>query len=67
MVIVDDFSRYSWVVLLREKSEAFEQAKAFFKKLQNEKGYFIKRFQSDHGKEFGNANFCHPSLLNKVE
>jgi transposase InsO family protein len=26
LVIVDDYSRYNWVLLLREKSDAFEAA-----------------------------------------
>lgn len=57
MVIVDDFSKFTWVVLLREKSEVFEQAKALFKKIQVEKGNCIKRIRSDRGKEFENAKF----------
>jgi hypothetical protein len=43
--------------ILREKSEAFEQAKELFKKNQIKKGYCIKRIRSDHGKEFENAKF----------
>jgi len=57
MVIADDFFIFTWVILLREKSEAFEQAKALFKKNQIKKGYCIKRIRSDHGKEFENAKF----------
>ena len=37
MVIVDDFSRYTWVEFLIEKSEACEKLKILCKKLQNEK------------------------------
>jgi transposase InsO family protein len=50
--------KYSWVILLREKSEAFQHAKVIFKKLQNGKGYYIKRIRSDHVKEFKNASFA---------
>ena len=35
MVIVDDFSRYTWVEFLREKSEACEKLEMLCKKLQN--------------------------------
>ena len=38
MVIVDDFSRYTWVEFLREKSEACEKMEVLCKSLQNEKG-----------------------------
>ena len=57
MVIVDDFSRYTWVESLREKSEAYEKLEIFCKKLQNEKVVPIVKIRSDHGKEFENARF----------
>ena len=38
MVVVDDFSRYTWVEFLREKSEAHEKLETLCKRLQNEKG-----------------------------
>jgi transposase InsO family protein len=56
MVIVDDFSR---VILLLENSEAFEQARVLFKKIHNEKGYFIKRIRTDHGKKYENESFAY--------
>ena len=43
MVIVDDFSRYTWVEFLREKSEACEKLEILCKKLQNEKGLLLSR------------------------
>ena len=57
MVIVDDFSRYTWVEFLREKSEACEKLEILCKRLQNEKGIPIVKMRSDHGKEFENARF----------
>jgi hypothetical protein len=33
LVIVDDYSRYTWVLLLREKSDAFEAAQQLLKKI----------------------------------
>ena len=59
MVVVDDFSRYSWVEFLREKSEACDKMERLCKKLQNEKGVPIVKIRSDHGKEFENANLKH--------
>ena len=38
MVVVDDFSRYSWVEFLREKLEACDKMERLCKRLQNEKG-----------------------------
>ena len=43
--------------MLREKSEAFDQAHILFKKIQNEQDYLIKRIRSDHGREFENSIF----------
>ena len=57
MVIVDDFSRYTWVEFLKEKLEACEKLEILCKRLQNEKGPPIVKIRSDHGKEFENARF----------
>ena len=57
MVVVDDFSRYSLVEFLREKSEAYDKMERLCKRLQNEKGVPIVKIRSDHGKEFENAKF----------
>ena len=51
MVIVDDFSRNTWVEFLIEKSEAYEKLEILCKRLQNEKGAPIVKIRSDHGKE----------------
>ena len=40
-VIVDDYSRYTWVVILTNKNNAFDAFRVFCKKVQNEKGYVI--------------------------
>lgn len=57
MVIVDDYSRFTWVLMLKEKFETCDQDKALFKKKQNEKWCLIKRIRSDHGREFENSAF----------
>ena len=41
MVMVDDFSRYSCMEFLREKSKACEKMEKLCKKFQNEKGFPI--------------------------
>ena len=41
MVVVDDFTRYTWVTLLRSKSEAPEHIEALCTRLQNEKSLKI--------------------------
>ncbi|KAI3463689.1 hypothetical protein Pfo_020352 [Paulownia fortunei] len=63
-VCVDNFSRFTWVYFIREKSNTFQVFKKLCKKLVNEKNDNIGkivRIRSDHGKEFEHAvftNFC---------
>ena len=63
-VCVDDFSRFSWVNFLREKSDTFDAFKTLCMKLCVEKDCGIGkivRIRSDHGKQFENAmydEFC---------
>ena len=37
MVVVDDFTRYTWVILLRSKSDAPKNIETLCTRLQNEK------------------------------
>ena len=56
-VVVDDFSRFTWVNFIREKSDTFEVFKELSLRLQREKDCVIKRIRSDHGREFENSRF----------
>ena len=51
-MVVDDFSRYSFVNFIREKYEAIEHLKSLFNKIQVEISHQIVRIRSDRGKEF---------------
>jgi transposase InsO family protein len=52
LVIVDDYSRFTWVFFLQEKSQTQETLKRFFRRAQNEFGLRIKKFRSDNGTKF---------------
>ena len=41
MVVVDDFTRYTWFILLRFKSNALEHIEALCTRLQNKKNMKI--------------------------
>ena len=61
MVMVDNFTRYTWVILLRSKLDALQHIDALCTRLQNEKSLKIDRIRSDHGKQFENSyreSFC---------
>ena len=55
-IIVDDYSRFTWVFFLRDKSEVHGIFKKFAKRGQNEFDVKIKRVRSDNGIEFKNTN-----------
>ena len=56
LVIVDDFSRFTWVFFLEDKSEAQGIVKKFIRRAQNEYELKIKHVRSDNGSEFRNTN-----------
>jgi transposase InsO family protein len=51
-VIVDDFTRYTWVVFLVDKSDVFATFKSFIKRVHNEFETTIKKVRSDNGSKF---------------
>ena len=57
MVVVDDYSRFTWVMLLKDKSKACDQTKILFKRIQSEKGCAIQCIRNDHGIEFNSSSF----------
>ena len=59
LVIVDDFSRYTWTLFLAAKKDIFHALKRLAKMLENEKSSKIVSIQSDHGGEFQNEKFEH--------
>jgi len=59
LIIVDDFSRYTWTLFLVVKNDTFHAFKRLVKMLENEKSSKIEFIQSDHGREFQNERFEH--------
>jgi hypothetical protein len=53
-VIVDDFSHFTWVFFLQDKSETQGILKRFLRRAQNEFGLKVKKIRSDNGSEFKN-------------
>jgi hypothetical protein len=54
LVIVDDFSRFTWVLFLQDKSETQSKLKRFLMRAQNEFQLKVKKIRSDNGSEFKN-------------
>jgi len=57
LIIVDDFSRFTWTLLLESKSDAFSTFKKVAKRLQNLCYSNICAILKDHGGEFQNDKF----------
>jgi transposase InsO family protein len=57
LVIVDDYSRYSWVFFLESKDDVFEHFLSLALRLSNEHSNYLKAICSDNGIEFRNASF----------
>jgi IS30 family transposase len=57
LVIVDNYSRYSWVVFLESKDDVFEHFQSLALRLNNEHPNYLKAIQSDNGTKFRNASF----------
>ena len=67
LVIIDDYSRWTWVKFLNHKDESFKVFRKFLKQVQNEKGMSIVAIRSNHGREFENENilvFCEKHGIN---
>jgi hypothetical protein len=57
LVIVDDYSRYSWVFFLESKDQVFEHFQLLTLRLNNEHPNCLKVIRSDNGNEFRNTSF----------
>ncbi|KAJ9561819.1 hypothetical protein OSB04_006979 [Centaurea solstitialis] len=61
LVIVDDYSRFTWVYFLRTKDETSGLIKPFVTRVKNKTNLRVKIIRSDNGTEFKNADlnsFC---------
>jgi transposase InsO family protein len=55
LVIMDYYSRFTWVFFLQETSQTQETLKKFLRRAQNELSLRIKKIRSDNRTEFKNS------------
>ncbi|KAJ9556551.1 hypothetical protein OSB04_011165 [Centaurea solstitialis] len=55
LVIVDEYSRYTWVFFLQSKSDAPEEIILFVRKMEKLNNLTVRSIRSDHGTEFKNS------------
>jgi hypothetical protein len=56
-LVIDDYSRLTWVSFLKEKYKAFEKFKVFKALTKNQTGKILKAVRSDRGGDFSSWNF----------
>jgi len=56
-VILDDYSRFTWTLLLALKDELFKKFLVLLKEFEKRVGHLLVTLRSDHGKEFENSSF----------
>jgi transposase InsO family protein len=56
IVIIDDYSRHTWVFFSHDKTKVIAYFRKFAKRAQNEFDVKIKKIRSNNGKEFVNTN-----------
>jgi transposase InsO family protein len=67
LVIVDDYSCYSWVFFLESKDEVFEHFQSLALRLNNEHPICLKAIHSDSGTKFRNACFDEFCLEHEID
>ena len=55
LVIVDDYSRYTWVFFLNDKADTYDTLKKFLTMAENIFDLKVKKVRSDNGSEFRNT------------
>ncbi|CAH9088992.1 unnamed protein product [Cuscuta europaea] len=55
LIVVDDYSRYTWTIFLKKKNETEKKLPELMKLIQNEKSLSIQKIRSDRGTEFLNS------------
>ena len=55
LVIVDEFSRYTWVFFIKSKSDTPDEIISFVKKMEVLNNLTVRSIRSDHGTEFKNS------------
>ncbi|GKC00541.1 retrovirus-related pol polyprotein from transposon TNT 1-94 [Tanacetum coccineum] len=70
LVILDDYSRYTWTRFFKDNTEAFDHFEIFSKKIQNQLGCTIVSIRTDHGREFDNEvqfrEFCNANGITHI-
>eukprot|EP00253_Pinus_taeda_P035154 PITA_35154 len=57
LTFIDDYTRKTWVFLLKQKSEVFERFRQYKALVENQSGHYIKVLRTDRGGEYISNDF----------
>ncbi|GKD71120.1 retrovirus-related pol polyprotein from transposon TNT 1-94, partial [Tanacetum coccineum] len=55
LVIIDEYSRYTWVYFLKKKSQTHESIMSFIKRVENQNDIKVKQLKTNNGTEYKNS------------
>ena len=67
LVIVDDYSRFTWVSFLSHKNDTLSVFSKLYKQISNKKNLRIEKIRNDHDTEFENQDFNKFCSKNKID
>ncbi|GJV87942.1 retrovirus-related pol polyprotein from transposon TNT 1-94 [Tanacetum coccineum] len=70
LVIIEEYSKYTWTIFLKNKTKTFEKSEIFRRKIQNQLGCSIMSIRTNHSREFDNdcnlESFVMPMVLHTI-
>nr|GEV40485.1 retrovirus-related Pol polyprotein from transposon TNT 1-94 [Tanacetum cinerariifolium] len=66
LVIVDEYSRYTWVYFLKKKSQAPETIMSFIKRVENQNGIKVKQLRTNNAPQDKWSQDKHIELVNII-
>lgn len=67
LVIVDDYSRFTWTMFLATKDETYDVFEIFVRLVQKKLSIEVINIRSDHGSEFENSKFLNFCSTNGID
>ena len=67
LTLVDDYSRYSWVIPLQEKSQVPSRLQEWTQQVENLFDHTVKQYHSDNGSEFLNQRLKTFTLMKGIK
>ena len=67
LVIVDDYSRFTWVLFLSHKKDTLSAFSKLYRQILNKKNLRTVKIRSDHSTKFENQDFEKFCIENRID